>query len=471
MKPSRFAYHAPTDLDEALAVLAEVGDEGKVLAGGQSLVPMLSMRLAAPAHLVDINRIPGLDTVQTTSDGVRVGALARHADVERDEAAAARLPVLRQGLRLVAHPTIRNRGTTVGSLVHADPSGEMPALLALLGGSVELRRSGGSRVVDAEAFFVGALESCIQPGELAVAAYFPAPVGRTGSAFVELARRRGDYAMCGVCVVVTLDDTLDGCRRARRRATSVRSRTSAGPRPERGSLWTAGRHSGLGGCRRAGDDAGRDRGRHPRDRGLPPAPGERADCPRGRRVGGRRRSPVGRGVTRHEPEERLAVDLTVNGVLRSAMVPARRLLSDFLRHDLRLHRHPCRLRARRVRRLHGPRRRPARAVLPDVRGVGGRARRDDGGGARGPRRLARPGAAGLPRVPRPAVRLLHARLPHHDHGLYRRAPRPEPRGRSRGDRRQPVPLHRLPEHRASVLRAAEISRSATPGEGVAGGAG
>lgn len=223
MKPSRFAYHAPTDLDEALAVLAEVGDEGKVLAGGQSLVPMLSMRLAAPAHLVDINRIPGLDTVQTTSDGVRVGALARHADVERDEAAAARLPVLRQGLRLVAHPTIRNRGTTVGSLVHADPSGEMPALLALLGGSVELRRSGGSRVVDAEAFFVGALESCIQPGELAVAAYFPAPVGRTGSAFVELARRRGDYAMCGVCVVVTLDDTLDGTLDGEARIAGLRA--------------------------------------------------------------------------------------------------------------------------------------------------------------------------------------------------------------------------------------------------------
>src|SRR5688572_8958897 len=171
MKPSRFTYHRPESVEEALEVLAEVGLDGKVLAGGQSLVPMLNMRLAAPRHLVDINRLPGLDEIRVDRNGagaaVRVGATARHADVERDAAAYAALPLLRQALRHVAHLTIRNRGTTVGSLVHADPSGEMTAVLALLGGTLELRSAGqGSpsvRLVTASEFFVGPLESCIEP--------------------------------------------------------------------------------------------------------------------------------------------------------------------------------------------------------------------------------------------------------------------------------------------------------------------
>lgn len=205
MKPPRFTYHRPESVDDALAVLAEAGHDGKVLAGGQSLIPILNMRLAAPGHLVDINRLTELAGVRTEADGVRVGALARHAEVEADDVAAGRVPLLRQGLRLVAHPTIRNRGTTVGSLVHADPSGEMTAVLALLGGSVELARLGGTRTVAAADFFVGPLESCLEPGELAVSAWFPALPGRTGTAFLELARRRGDYAMCGVAAAVTLD--------------------------------------------------------------------------------------------------------------------------------------------------------------------------------------------------------------------------------------------------------------------------
>ena len=138
MKPSPFTYHRPESVEEALAVLADVGADGKVLAGGQSLLPVLSMRLAAPGHLVDINRLAELAYVRADADGVRIGALARHAAVERDEAAARVQPLLRQGLRLVAHPTIRNRGTTVGSLAHADPSGEMTAVLAVLRGTVTL---------------------------------------------------------------------------------------------------------------------------------------------------------------------------------------------------------------------------------------------------------------------------------------------------------------------------------------------
>lgn len=206
MKPSPFAYSAPTTLDEALAMLAQAGDDAKVLAGGQSLLPILNMRLAAPAHLVDINRVEGLDFVRVEDGGVRVGACARHSRVERDEAAYGVLPLLRQALRLVAHPVIRNRGTTVGSLAHADPCGEMTAVLAVLDGTVEVARAGSTRTVAAGDFFVGPLESAVQPGELAVSAYFPALPPRTGTAFVEVARRHGDYAVCGLAAVVTLDD-------------------------------------------------------------------------------------------------------------------------------------------------------------------------------------------------------------------------------------------------------------------------
>lgn len=215
MKPAAFSYHAPHSVDEALQVLAEVGDEGKVLAGGQSLVPILNMRLAAPAHLVDINRIAGLSTVDIMDAAVTVGATARHTEVERDDAAYAVQPLLRRALRLVAHPVIRNRGTTCGSLAHADPAGEMTAVLVLTGGTVRIRSSHGQRDVGAADFFVGPLESCLQPGELVESATFPAFAPGTGSAFVEVARRHGDYALCGVAAAVTVvDGTVSAARAA-----------------------------------------------------------------------------------------------------------------------------------------------------------------------------------------------------------------------------------------------------------------
>ncbi|MCW2632900.1 MAG: Carbon-monoxide dehydrogenase medium subunit [Pseudonocardia sp.] len=206
MKPAPFRYHRPATVDEAVEVLAAVGPDGKVLAGGQSLVPMLNMRLAAPANLVDINRVAGLDYVAADGSGVRVGATARHTDVERDTAAFEAVPLLRRALQSVAHPTIRNRGTTVGSLAHADPAGELTAVLAVLGGTVQIASTQGERSVTADEFFVGPLESCLADGELAVSAFFPRPPGRTGSAWLEVARRHGDYAMCGVGALVTLDD-------------------------------------------------------------------------------------------------------------------------------------------------------------------------------------------------------------------------------------------------------------------------
>lgn len=206
MKPAAFEYHRPASVADAVAVLAELGDEAKVLAGGQSLVPLLSMRLANPAHLVDINGITDLDYVRVQDGAVHVGALARHRTVERCDAAAAQ-PLLAQALTLVAHPTIRNRGTTVGSVVHADPSGEMTAVLTLLDGSVRVAGAGGARTIPAADFFLGPLESAIQPDELALEAILPMAAEGTGSAFVEVSRRHGDYAVCGVGAVVALDES------------------------------------------------------------------------------------------------------------------------------------------------------------------------------------------------------------------------------------------------------------------------
>ncbi|WP_327046695.1 FAD binding domain-containing protein [Microbispora sp. NBC_01189] len=245
MKPPPFDYRRPATLGEALGVLAEAGPGGKVLAGGQSLIPLLNMRLAAPARVVDVNRVPGLDGIEAGPSGVRVGALARHAAVERSPGAAAAQPLLRQALRLVAHPVIRNRGTVVGSLVHADPAAEMPAVLALLGGSVRLASLDGERDVPAAEFFTGPMESAARPGELAVSAFFPALPARSGTAFHEVARRHGDYAVAGVAAAVTLDDDLR-ISAARVACVSVGPvpvvadvTAACGPRPAASVAWDA----------------------------------------------------------------------------------------------------------------------------------------------------------------------------------------------------------------------------------------
>jgi carbon-monoxide dehydrogenase medium subunit len=226
MKPPVFEYHRPGTVAEALAVLAEVGHDGKVLAGGQSLVPLLNMRLAAPRHLVDVNWLAELDEVGVDDQAVRVGALARHARVEHDHDAVDAVPLLGQAIADIAHTTVRNRGTVVGSLVHADPAAELPAVLVLLGGTIELARAGdgGRREVAAADFFLGPLESAVRPGELATAARFPRPPARAGSAWLELARRHGDYAVCGVGALVELDR---GLRVASARAALI----SVGPVP------------------------------------------------------------------------------------------------------------------------------------------------------------------------------------------------------------------------------------------------
>lgn len=215
MKPPPFTYHAPDAVDEALATLGDLGEEAKVLAGGQSLIPLLNMRLAAPEHLVDITRIDDLARIGVDDDAVTVGAGVRHAELERHRDAVGAVPLLGQALRLVAHPAIRSRGTVCGSLAHADPAGELTAVLAVLGGTVRVARHGGDPTdVAAADLFVAPLESSLRPGDLVTSARFPRPVAGSGSAFIEFARRHGDYALCGVAATVTLHDdgTIAGAR-------------------------------------------------------------------------------------------------------------------------------------------------------------------------------------------------------------------------------------------------------------------
>lgn len=226
MKPAPFTHHAPRTLHEAIAVLGEVGHDGKVLAGGQSLIPVLNMRLAQPAHLVDINRVAGLDTVTVTETHVRVGATVRHAALQRHNEAYAVLPILRQALRNVAHPSIRNRGTTVGSIAHADAAGEMPSIAVLTDAVVEIVGPRGGREVAATDFFEGPLQTVLDADELVEAVRFGRFGPGTRTAFLESARRHGDYALAGVGVAVDVeghgpDATVRGARAAYVSVTDV----------------------------------------------------------------------------------------------------------------------------------------------------------------------------------------------------------------------------------------------------------
>ena len=195
MKPAQFEYHAPANVVEACSLLASLED-AKVLAGGQSLVPLLNFRLARPAHLVDINRISGLDRIYERDGGVAVQALARQAAVEDSELVARACPLLRDAVRLVAHRVIRNRGTLCGSIAHADPASELPAVLLALGGHVVARSQRGERRIEAGELFAGVFETSIAAEEMLVEAWFPkspAPF-----AILEESRRHGDFALAGV---------------------------------------------------------------------------------------------------------------------------------------------------------------------------------------------------------------------------------------------------------------------------------
>jgi carbon-monoxide dehydrogenase medium subunit len=219
VKPPPFEYYRPTSLEEALTLLAQ-REDAKPLAGGQSLVPAMNFRLAAPAALVDLNDLAELTGISDAGGGVRIGAMTRHAAVEKDRRIAEQAPLLWETMPHIAHSQIRNRGTVGGSLAHADPAAELPAVMVAMEATLVLRSARGERRVSAADLFTGLFLTALLPGELVTAIEIPPLPPRTGWAFEEFARRHGDYALVGVAVLVTLDGG-SRCERARIALLSV----------------------------------------------------------------------------------------------------------------------------------------------------------------------------------------------------------------------------------------------------------
>jgi len=209
MYPSRFRYEAPRSIDEAIALLHDGAGEAKILAGGQSLVPLLKLRFAAPELLVDINGLPGLDYHKVDPDGtIRIGALCRHADLERSAILHAKQPTMAAAAPLVADPIVRNRGTLVGSLCHADPQGDWASVVTALGGHIVAQGSAGRRTIALSDFVTGPFQNTLGYDEIAVEAVIPAPKGTPAGGYLKLERRVGDFATAGVAVAVELSGAV-----------------------------------------------------------------------------------------------------------------------------------------------------------------------------------------------------------------------------------------------------------------------
>ncbi len=206
MKPAPFKYIAATSLEHALSLKAEHGDEAKFLAGGQSLMPTMNFRLARPAILIDLNEIEDLAGIRPSGAAIRVGALTRYRALERNAAFAQAFPLIGEALPHIAHPQIRNRGTLGGNLSHADPASEFPAIALALGARFHIRAAQRERWIEASDFFVGALTTDLQPDEILDEVELPLTNPRTGSCFMEIARRRGDFAIVGAAAMITLGD-------------------------------------------------------------------------------------------------------------------------------------------------------------------------------------------------------------------------------------------------------------------------
>ena len=223
MKPAAFEYYRPQTLDEALALLARYGEEAKALAGGQSLIPAMNFRLATPSVLVDLNEVQQLAYVRNGSGPVRIGGMTRQRHLERSDLIARSAPLITEAMPYIAHPAIRNRGTIGGSLAHADPAAELPAVMLALNATFVVSSSAGAREVRAEDFFKGLFTTAIQSGELLTEICIaPAPSG-TGYAFQEISRRRGDFALAGVAAVVRVNGNSI-CEQARIALFSVGDR-------------------------------------------------------------------------------------------------------------------------------------------------------------------------------------------------------------------------------------------------------
>ncbi len=206
MKPAAFEYFAPTSTAEAVRLLGEYADDAKILAGGQSLVPLMNMRLAKPAVLIDVNPVAELDYIRLDDGHLAVGAITRQRALERAAEVAARVPLIRETLLLLGHAQIRNRGTIGGNVAHADPASELPATLVALGGELKLAGPSGERIVRPEDFYLTFLTTTLEPAEMLVETRFRLPQGRHGGAFEEISRRHGDYAIVGVGVQLELAD-------------------------------------------------------------------------------------------------------------------------------------------------------------------------------------------------------------------------------------------------------------------------
>lgn len=205
MLPPRFEYHRPGTLDEALRLLSDLGDDAKVLAGGQSLIPLLKLRLAAPGHLVDINRIEGLAGITQADGQVRIGALTRHHDLETSDLLRRAAPTVASAAPMIADPLVRNMGTIGGSLAHADPAGDLGSVMLSLGASVIARGAGGEREIAIGEFLVDTFTTSLRPDELVTEIRIPTGP-HTGGTYLKLERRVGDFATVGVAVTVTMND-------------------------------------------------------------------------------------------------------------------------------------------------------------------------------------------------------------------------------------------------------------------------
>jgi len=205
MYPSRFRYEAPRSLGEAIALLRDGGDYAKVLAGGQSLVPLMKLRFASPELVVDINNVPGLDYHRADADGtLRIGALCRHADLEHSQLLKSTQPTMAAAAPLIADPIVRNRGTLVGSLCHADPQGDWASVVLSLGGSVIAQGPRGQRSIPVAEFVTGPFENALEADEIAVEAVIPPARGTRSGGYLKLERRVGDFATVGVAVSIEI---------------------------------------------------------------------------------------------------------------------------------------------------------------------------------------------------------------------------------------------------------------------------
>jgi carbon-monoxide dehydrogenase medium subunit len=210
MLPSRFEYHRPATLDEALALLGTYGDDAKVLAGGQSLIPLMKLRFASPGHLIDVNRLEGLDTIEEGDGSLRIGALVRHNQLAADAVVGARYPTIATAAPQIADPLVRNLGTIGGSLTHADPSGDLGSVMLALGASVVLRSTTSEREVPVGDFLVDTFQSSIAPNELLTEIHVPSPGSRAGGTYLKLERKVGDYATVAAAIYLELDDGAIG---------------------------------------------------------------------------------------------------------------------------------------------------------------------------------------------------------------------------------------------------------------------